>query len=456
MKVLIVGGGGREHALARTLVRSPSVTQVLAAPGNAGIAELARCHPVPTDDLAGLTDLARTQRVDLVIVGPEAPLAAGLADLLRQQGVPVLGPGRVAAQLEASKAFAKDFMLRHGIPTAGAAVFEDADAAVRYIEAGPARRVVKADGLAAGKGVVVASSAAEAADAARHMLGGRLVGAAGARVVVEDLLVGHELSVMALVDGETVVPLAPAQDHKRLGDSDTGPNTGGMGAVSPPALGERARAGARDDHAGDARPGATADDDLVEQTVRQVLQPAARGLVKEGIPFRGVLYAGLMVSGTGADRQLHVLEFNVRLGDPEAQTILMRLQGDLAQLALAAATGQLHAAPPPRFDPRPAVCTVVAAGGYPQAPRTGTPIEALPGAELLGDDAACFHAGTARDAAGRLVVSGGRILGLCALGDSIGQARQRVLDLLPHVRIAGAQWRSDIALAAQHRSEPRT
>jgi phosphoribosylamine--glycine ligase len=419
MRVLVIGSGGREHALCWALQRSPEVTSLACAPGNAGIAQLARCLPVAVDELAKLADLADEERADLVVVGPEAPLVAGLADLLVARGHTVFGCSRAAAELEGSKAFAKAFMARHGVPTAAFGVFSGLPEAELFIdttaEAGCTRLVVKADGLAAGKGVILCDGAAEAKRAARRMLEEHLLGDAGRQVVIEEFLVGREASLMALCDGERVTPLAPAEDHKTIFDGDSGPMTGGMGVVSPtPVL----------------------DDLAVARAVKDVLEPTARGLVDEGRPFRGLLYAGLMLTARGP----RVLEFNCRFGDPEVQALLVRLEDDLAAVLHATASGRMPARV--RFGERASTCVVMASAGYPGPYQSGRPIDGLEAAAAL-PDVAVFHAGTRREGE-RIVTAGGRVLGVTALGDTMEAARAQAYAAVQKISFEGAQYRRDI------------
>jgi len=419
MKVLVVGGGGREHALAWALARSPSVREVVCAPGNAGIAEVARCVPVKADEVTQIAELAQAEGVDLVVVGPEAPLVAGLADLLRDRGHAVFGCSRAAAEIEGSKVFAKELMARHKVPTAAFGAFSQAPEAELFIDelmrAGGERVVIKADGLAAGKGVVIARGADEAKVEARKMLAGGTVGDAGRRVVIEEFLVGREASLMALCDGERVTPLQPAEDHKTVYDGDKGPMTGGMGVVSPTPV---------------------MSDLDVARAVREVLEPTARGLVAEGRPFRGLLYAGLMLTPRGP----RALEFNCRFGDPETQALLARLDDDFGAILHAIATGR--PVERVRFSPRAAVCVVMAAAGYPGSYATGTPIEGLDAAARI-EGVTVFHAGTRRE--GDLVVTaGGRVLGVTATGDGVDEARARAYRAVETIRFAGAHFRRDI------------
>jgi len=423
MKVLLVGGGGREAALAWALRKSPLLTDLACAPGNAGIGRHARCVPIAADDVAALSAHAVLERYDLVIVGPEAPLVAGLADRLREAGIDVFGPSAAAAMIEGSKAFSKEFMARHGIPTAGFHIFDDAAAASRYLLA-PGTvypLVVKADGLAAGKGVVIADDPQTAVDAATGMLSGRAFGAAGRRVVIEEMLRGRETSFFVLTDGTTTLELAPCQDYKRASDGDLGPNTGGMGTYSPSAW----------------------LDEATRETLREaVVVPTVRGLAEEGRPFRGVIFIGVMLTESGP----MVLEYNARFGDPETQVLLPRLDGDWLRLLDACARGRLHEVTL-RWRENAAVCVVMASGGYPGAYETGVPIEGADDAERA-DDVMVFHAGTARDAAGRLVTSGGRVLGVTATGADLAAARARAYAAVACVRFRGEHHRTDIAADA--------
>jgi phosphoribosylamine---glycine ligase len=420
MKVLVVGGGGREHALAWALRRSPSVREVVCAPGNAGIAEVARCVPVKADEIVKVADLADAEAVDLVVVGPEAPLVAGLADLLTDRGRAVFGCSRAAAEIEGSKVFAKELMARHAIPTAAFGAFSQLPEAELFVDElmrgeGVERVVIKADGLAAGKGVVIARGVGEAKAELRRMLAGETVGDAGSRVVIEEFLDGREASLMALVDGERVTPLQPAEDHKTVLDGDRGPMTGGMGVVSP----------------------TTVMSDLeVARAVREVLEPTARGLVAEGRPFRGLLYAGLMLTARGPK----VLEFNCRFGDPETQALLARLDDDLGALLHAVAIGR--PVERVRFSARAAVCVVMASAGYPGPYPTGIPIDGLDAAARL-DGVTVFHAGTRRDG-DRIVTAGGRVLGVTAVGDDVEQARGRAYRAVESIQFEGAHFRRDI------------
>ena len=416
MRILVVGSGGREHALAWKISRSPLVRALFAAPGNPGIARVATLVPLDLRDVDAVARWARENRIDLVVVGPEAPLVAGLADRVARDGIPVFGPGAAAAEIEGSKAFAKDVMRAAGIPTAEYQAFTELAPAAAFARAQGGRVVVKADGLAAGKGVVVCGDATEAEEALRAMLVGGVHGAAGRKVVVEERLEGPEASCIAFTDGERVRMLAAAQDHKRIFDGDRGPNTGGMGAFSPtPNVGA----------------------DLLAAVERDVIVPAVRELARRGRPFRGALYAGLMLTPKGP----RVLEFNARLGDPETQPILMRLRSDVVPALLAAAQGDLSAVRL-EFDPRAAVGVVLAAEGYPGAVASGDAIEGADGP--FPDDVQVFHAGTARAADGRVVTSGGRVLTVCALGDGLAGAARRAYEAVARVSFRGMQYRRDI------------
>ena len=413
MKILVVGGGGREHALAWRLAKSHH--EVLVAPGNPGCERVARCVPVAASDKAGIADLAIDAGVDLVVVGPEAPLVDGLADKLRARGVPTFGPNADGARLEGSKVYSKQLFARHGIPTAPfrvASSVAEADAAIAVMGGDV---VVKADGLAAGKGVVVARDAATARAAARDMLEARRFGAAGAQVVIEKRIAGREVSVLALTDGMRVEILPPVEDHKTIFDGDRGPNTGGMGTVSP----------------------AWITDPVLRRIQHEVLEPTVAGLRADGIDYRGVLYAGVMVDPSGAP---WLLEYNCRFGDPETQPIMARMQGDLGMVLLGAARGEL-----PKgslsWDPRVAVCVVVAAQGYPGTPRVGDAIAGLPAEDE--HDVVVFHAGTAH-ADGNIVSAGGRVLGVTALGISVDVARARAYGVVDAIDLPGKQVRRDI------------
>ena len=431
MKVLVVGSGGREHALAWKLARSPRVRTVFVAPGNGGTATEPGVRNVPLSDLDALAEFAQAEDVGLTVVGPEAPLAAGIVDRFRARGLRIFGPTRAAAQLESSKAFAKEFMQRHGIPTARHASFTDAAAAHAHVREHGAPIVVKADGLAAGKGVVVAMTADEAHAAIDDMLAANTPGvqhnAEGARVVIEEFMAGEEASFIVASDGTHVVALATSQDHKRIFDGDRGPNTGGMGAYSPAPV---------------VTPNVHA------RVMREIIDPTIAGMRAEGMPFTGFLYAGLMIDAQGRPR---TVEFNARLGDPEAQVLLMRLESDLLELLLAATDGRLDEVEL-RWDRRYALGVVMAAHGYPAAPRRGDAIAGLPAPGVAPPDGHVFHAGTERAEDGTLRTSGGRVLCVAALGESARLARQRAYELLQPIAFEGAQWRRDIG----HRAiEPR-
>jgi phosphoribosylamine--glycine ligase len=423
MRILVVGSGGREHALVWKIAQSPRVEALLAAPGSDAIAEHASCHPeLKAGDVDGLVALARDERVDLVVVGPEDPLAAGLADRLAEAGVAVFGPSRAAAQLEASKSFAKEFMARHGIPTAGFQVFESLEAARAHVRSSGGPCVVKADGLAAGKGVAVCDGAADAEAALEEIMGERRFGEAGARVVVEERLVGEEVSYYAITDGEHVVTLAAAQDHKRALDGDRGENTGGMGAYSPaPVLGSA----------------------VEKRVLEEVVHPTIRGMAAEGAPYVGVLYVGLMIDAAGTPR---VVEYNVRFGDPETQPLVLRMQGDLVPLLDGAARGRLEEAPPVGFGDA-AVCVVLASGGYPRDYQKGKPIRGLDAA-AADPDVVVFHAGTRRAAAGGFETAGGRVLGVTARGATVKEARDRAYAAADTIHFEAMHLRRDIAARA--------
>ncbi|MGE5625700.1 MAG: phosphoribosylamine--glycine ligase, partial [Bacillota bacterium] len=399
MKVLVIGGGGREHALAWKLAQSPQVEKVYVAPGNAGTAHEKKCENVriAADDIGRLLDFVLGQGVNLTVVGPEQPLVLGIVDLFTQAGLKCFGPTRMAAQLEGSKAFTKDFLKRHHIPTAEYQTFTDVDAALDYLKEKSAPIVVKADGLAAGKGVVVAETHEQAVNAVRDMLAGNAYGDAGSRVVIEEFLQGEEASFIVMADGEHVLPLATSQDHKRVGDGDTGPNTGGMGAYSPAPIVSGA---------------------VHERVMREVIRPTIKGMASEGVPYTGFLYAGLMI---GADGTPKVLEFNCRFGDPETQPIMMRLKSDLVTLCEAALEGKLHTVSA-EWDGRVALGVVLAAEGYPGDYRKGDTVLGLP--MFPNDHVKVFHAGT-EDRDGKAVTTGGRVLTVTALGDTVGDARLR-------------------------------
>ena len=423
MKILVIGSGGREHALAWRLAQSPRVQKVLVAPGNAGTALEDGVENLPLTAIPDLVAYAQAEKLYATVVGPEAPLAAGVVDAFRAAGLRIFGPTRAAAQLESSKDFAKRFMARHGIPTAKFGTFSDAAQAHAYVNSQGAPIVIKADGLAAGKGVVVAMTLAEAHAAIDHMLLDNKLGDAGARVVIEEFLDGEEASFIVMADGVNALPLATSQDHKRLQDGDQGPNTGGMGAYSPaPVVTPRIHA----------------------NVMREVIMPTLNGMAKDGITYTGFLYAGLMILADGSAK---VVEFNCRLGDPETQPILMRLKSDLLELVDAGIDGRLGSIEA-EWDRRVALGVVMAAAGYPDAPRQGDVVQGLPKAT---DDSHVFHAGTAQQNCD-VVVSGGRVLCVTALGDNVRAAQRRAYEVAETIRFDGMQMRRDIgyrALAAR-------
>ena len=425
MKILVIGGGGREHALAWKLAESPKATKVYVAPGNGGTALAGgKLENLDITDVQALREWAQAEKIAVTVVGPEAPLAAGVVDEFRAHGLKVFGPTKAAAQLESSKAFSKDFMARHSIPTAQYETFTDAVAAHAYVDRLGAPIVIKADGLAAGKGVVVAMSLQEAHDAVDFMLVDNKYGVThnegGARVVIEEFLDGEEASFIVLCDGKNVLALATSQDHKRLKDGDQGPNTGGMGAYSP-------------------APVVTAD--VHHRAMREIILPTIRGMEKDGVTYTGFLYAGLMIDKAG---QLKTLEFNCRMGDPETQPIMMRLKSDLVDVMLAACDGKLDQFEL-QWDRRTALGVVMAAAGYPEAPRKGDVITGLPAA---ADDAMVFHAGTQLGDDGQPITSGGRVLCVTVLADSVKQAQQKVYDVARGIHFDGAQYRRDIGFRA--------
>ena len=428
MKILVIGSGGREHALAWKLSQSPKVQQVYVAPGNGGTALSPNLKNVPITDLAALRDWALAEKIALTVVGPEQPLAAGVVDDFRAHGLRIFGPTKAAAQLESSKAFSKDFMKRHGIPTAAYETFSDPGAAHAYVDRLGAPIVVKADGLAAGKGVVVATTAEEAHAAIDDMLGGNTLGVAhndgGARVVIEEFLQGEEASFIVLCDGKNVVAMASSQDHKRLKDGDEGPNTGGMGAYSPAPV---------------------VTPDVHARAMRDVILPTIRGMDKDGIPFTGFLYAGLMIDGDGKPK---TLEFNTRMGDPETQPIMMRLKSDLVDVLMAATSGKLDEVEL-QWDRRVALGVVLAAGGYPLSPKKGDLITGLP---KPTDEVVVFHAGTVAEG-DQVKTAGGRVLCVTALADSVKQAQTKAYDAARGIHFDGMQYRRDIghrAVKASH------
>jgi phosphoribosylamine--glycine ligase len=420
IRVLVVGSGGREHAIVWKLHQSERVDSIICAPGNPGIEALAGCFPVPVTDLDGLVELARAEHVDLVVIGPEDPLADGLADRLTAAGIPVAGPSAAAARIEASKSFAKEIMIAAGVPTAKSVTVTDRDAGLAALRdiSRDGRVVVKVDGLAAGKGVVVASDETEAVEALDAFLVNRTMGSAGASVVIEEFLVGNEVSLLTLTDGITIYPLAPSCDYKRAFDNDEGPNTGGMGAYTPTRLVDAA---------------------LLEQIQQTILQPVIAEMARRGTPMCGVLYAGIILTEDGPQ----VLEFNCRFGDPETQVVLPTLQGDLGVLLEAVAKGTLGDVPVPEASGA-AVGVILASGGYPASYPRGLPISGLN--DVKDDRTIVFHAGTARNDAGEIVTNGGRVLTVVGLGTDIADARDRAYAAAEGIGFEGRQSRSDIAL----------
>ncbi|MFC3550323.1 phosphoribosylamine--glycine ligase [Lysobacter cavernae] len=425
MKVLVIGSGGREHALAWKLAQSPRIDEVLVAPGNAGTANEAKCRnvAVPASDIDALLALVEREGVAVTVVGPEGPLVAGVVDRFRTKGHRIFGPTAAAAQLEGSKAYAKDFLARHQIPTAHYAVHTHVEEALEYIREKGAPIVIKADGLAAGKGVIVAMTLAEAEAAITDMLADYAFGAAGARVVIEEFLDGEEASFISMVDGATALPMATSQDHKRVGDGDTGPNTGGMGAYSPAPV---------------------VTPEVHARVMREVVNPTVQGMIKDGVPFTGFLYAGLMIDKSGAPK---VIEFNVRFGDPETQPVMLRLQSDLLDLVEAAIDQRLHETQA-QWDPRPSLGVVMAAENYPGTPRLGDPINEWDVPDV--EDTKVFHAGT-RLADGQVVTAGGRVLCVCALGDSVADAQHTAYEAVAGISWHGEFHRHDIGWRAIER-----
>jgi phosphoribosylamine--glycine ligase len=419
MKVLIIGSGGREHALAWRCAQADSVEKVFVAPGNAGTAMEPKLENVTigVDEFAALAEFALAESVALTIVGPEAPLVDGVVDYFRERNLACFGPSKGAAQLEGSKAFTKDFLKKHNIPTAAYQVFTDVATAIDYIKANGAPIVIKADGLAAGKGVIVAQTEAEAIAAVEDMLSGNKFGEAGHRVVIEEFLVGEEASFIAMVDGRHILPMATSQDHKARDDGDTGPNTGGMGAYSPAPV---------------------VTDEVYQRIMDQVIEPTVAGMASDGYPYTGFLYAGLMISPDG---QPSVVEFNCRFGDPEAQPVMLRLRSDLADLCLAAVAGKLDTKTA-QWDERPAVGVVLAAGGYPESYDKGLPISGLEA--VLADEGKVFHAGTTI-VGGHVVSNGGRVLCATALGDTVSAAQSAAYNLVNKISWDKMYYRKDIA-----------
>ncbi|WP_158116948.1 phosphoribosylamine--glycine ligase [Vibrio cincinnatiensis] len=427
MQVLIIGSGGREHALGWKVAQNPQVDTVFVAPGNAGTALEAKLKNVniQVEDIDGLVEFAKQNTIELTIVGPEVPLVLGVVDAFRAADLPIFGPTQAAAQLEGSKAFTKDFLARHNIPTAAYANFTEIEPALAYVRAQGAPIVVKADGLAAGKGVIVAMTLSEAEDAIKDMLAGNAFGDAGSRVVIEEFLDGEEASFIVMVDGEHVLPMATSQDHKRVGDKDTGPNTGGMGAYSPAPV---------------------VTQEIHDRVMQEVIYPTVRGMAEEGHPYTGFLYAGLMIDRSGTPK---VIEYNCRFGDPETQPIMMRMQSDLVELCLAALDGKLDQVES-HWDPRASIGIVLAAGGYPADYRKGDVIHGLPTTEA--EDQKVFHAGTTNQQ-GEVVTHGGRVLCATALGDTVSQAQQRAYQLVKQIHWQDMFYRNDIGYRAIAREQ---
>jgi len=425
MNILIVGGGGREHALAWKASQSPNAEKVYVAPGNAGTALEAGLEniPIAADDVQGLLNFAKKQQIDLTIIGPEVPLVLGIVDAFNQAGLACFGPSRLAAQLEGSKAFCKDFMARHHIPTAKYQSFTDIAKAIAYIQQEGAPIVVKADGLASGKGVVVATSEAEAIKAVEDMLGGNAFGTAGHRVVIEEFLAGEEASFIVMADGTHALAMASSQDHKARDDGDLGPNTGGMGAYSPAPV---------------------VTPDIHSKAMAEVILPTLQGMTQDGLPYTGFLYAGLMISPEG---EIKVLEFNCRFGDPETQPIMMRLKSDLPALCMMALSGRLDEARV-EWDERPALGVVIAAAGYPTCVEIGDSIEGLP--EWEGNDLKVFHAGTDIKES-QVITTGGRVLCVCALGETIQEAQKKAYQEAERIHWRGSFYRKDIGYRAINR-----
>ncbi len=423
--LLVVGSGGREHALVRALLASPAAPRVVCAPGNAGIAAEVPCFPVAADDVPGLVALVQREKIDFVVVGPEVPLSLGLADRLRELNIPTYGPGADGARLEASKIFTKQILLKHKIPTAPAAFFHEIAPALAYLRTRSLPIVVKADGLAAGKGVIVAQSIAEAEAAVHDMLAGNKFGAAGSQLLIEDCLFGEETSILVVVSGRDYVILPTSQDHKRIGDGDTGPNTGGMGTYSPAEV---------------------VTPELLARIDHEIVRPSVNAIAAEGIAFRGTLFVGIMLTPTGPS----VIEYNTRFGDPETQVVLPRLATDLLALLWAAALGQLPSVGPLAVKSDYAVCVVIAARGYPDAYSKGD-IITLPSPAALPPATTIYHAGTAKNSTGQLVTNGGRVLGVTALGPTLRAAADRAYAACDQVQCATKYFRRDIASRQLHR-----
>lgn len=423
MQVLVIGGGGREHTLVWKLAQSKKVTKLYAAPGNPGMKDLAECVDLDIADLDGLADWAEKHAIDLTVVGPEAPLVAGIVDVFKARGLTIFGPSAKAAEIEGSKIFSKELMEKYGVPTAFFKVCDNLADARAFVEEKGAPIVIKADGLAAGKGVVVAMTKDEALAALDEMMGAHKFGSAGNRVVIEEFMEGEEASLLAFTDGKTIVPMLAAQDHKRVNDGDQGPNTGGMGAYCPAPV---------------------MTDALKKKTVKEVLRPIVDALAKEGRPYSGCLYAGLMIKGDS----VKVVEFNARFGDPETQVVLPLLKSDLAEIMVACANGTLT---PDlvEWSDKAAVCVVMASGGYPASYKKGIPITGLKAANAM-DDVVVFHAGT-REEDGKILTNGGRVLGVTAVADDIPSAQQKAYDAVDKIHFDGAHYRQDIAWRALRR-----
>lgn len=417
MKVLVVGSGGREHAICWKLKQSPRVTELYCAPGNAGIGKDAECVPVSAEDIPGIVALAQEKAIDLAVIGPEVPLAMGIVDALEAVGVKTFGPNKKCSQLEASKAFTKSFLARHDIPTAKYKEYTDKQALIDDIGIFGWPMVIKADGLAAGKGVVLAENAVEAEAAIEDMMGSRVFGEAGDKIVVEECLRGVEASMLCFVDTNTIVPMEPAQDYKRILDGDRGPNTGGMGSYSPSLV---------------------FNDALMEQLRKEILEPTLAGFQADGLDFRGVLFIGLMIGKDGPK----VIEFNNRFGDPETQSVLMRLDTDLLDV-FEAVTGDRLAEIELKWKPQTACCVVAASGGYPGSYEKG---KVITGLDDVDEDIVVFHAGTAFDADGNIVTSGGRVLGVTALGETHDEAREKAYDNIEKIAFEGMQYRKEIGI----------
>lgn len=421
MKILLVGSGGREHALAWKIKQSPKCTELICAPGNAGIAQMCRTTPIAVDDVDGLVNLAKSENIDFVVVGPEIPLVMGLADRLKEAGIVTFGPSQLAARLEGSKGFTKDLCKKYNIPTASYQRFDELTSALDYITYFTgAPIVIKADGLAAGKGVVVAMTLYEAKEAVTDMLSGNAFGASGAEVVIEEFMDGEEVSYFALTDGTNILPLNSAQDHKRVGDGDTGPNTGGMGAYSPARL---------------------TTPELESHILNDILKPTVAGMQAEGCPFQGVLYAGLMVK----DGRARLVEYNARFGDPECQTLMLRLKSDVVELLYTCATGRLDTVKPIWSD-EPSLCVVMAAEGYPATYKKNTVIRGLEDAGKI-ENVQIFHAGTA-EKDGEIIATGGRVLGVCAMGKDVASARNSAYAAVDKINWPEGFCRKDIAWRA--------